>query len=105
MNGKPASKFSTLGDFLSQFIYSGERTVMLKGDYARLVKKHGKSKAHRILKALDHPVYQLTIRSEPGNWLLPVERRLARVLKTTLRAWGFRCVDVKELPTDQIKAK
>lgn len=39
--------------------------------------------------------YLLRLRASPGNWLAPVERRLARLLKAMLRGYGFRCIDCR----------
>lgn len=39
----------------------------------------------------------LVMRPVPGNWLAPAERRLARVLKSMLRGYGFECVSAREV--------
>ena len=37
------------------------------------------------------PRYYLELEPVPGNYLAPPEKRLARLLKTMLRAYGWRC--------------
>ncbi len=39
-------------------------------------------------------VIVLHLRPEPGDWPAPHEKRLARLLKCALRAYGWRCVGV-----------
>jgi hypothetical protein len=42
--------------------------------------------------AMNHrPRYFLELEPVPGNYLAPPEKRLARLLKTMLRAYGWRC--------------
>jgi hypothetical protein len=42
--------------------------------------------------AMNHrPRYSLELEPVPGNYLAPPEKRLARLLKTMLRAYGWRC--------------
>lgn len=42
----------------------------------------------------------VTLRSEPGNWSSPPIKRLALLLKTCLRSFGFRALDARELPDE-----
>ncbi|HET6249490.1 MAG TPA: hypothetical protein VFE47_17505 [Tepidisphaeraceae bacterium] len=37
----------------------------------------------------------------PIDQAVPAEVRLRRLLKAALRAYGLRCIDVRELPADQ----
>jgi hypothetical protein len=41
------------------------------------------------------PKYRLTLRALPGK--VPVANRLRRLLKTLLRAYGFRCERVEDM--------
>jgi hypothetical protein len=43
----------------------------------------------------------LTITTAPGHWSAPPDRRLARLLKTMLRGYGWRCVSAVELPEQE----
>jgi hypothetical protein len=47
---------------------------------------------------MSKPIYHLTITPEGDQqrWPAPPERRLARVLKGLLRAYGFRCIDARQ---------
>jgi hypothetical protein len=44
----------------------------------------------------DRLTFVLTLRSEASS--IPAGRRLAGLLKVALRAFGFRCVEVREAP-------
>jgi hypothetical protein len=47
---------------------------------------------------------RLTLRPLASDWPAPI--RLKRLLKAALRAWGFRCVCVEELPAaEYLKAR
>jgi hypothetical protein len=47
------------------------------------------------------PTYRLTLRAEPpGHDGAPATIRLRRLLKCLLRAFGFRCVEVREVGYD-----
>lgn len=37
----------------------------------------------------------ITLRPEAGHWQAPPMRRLARLLKGMLRAYGWRCIDIR----------
>jgi hypothetical protein len=37
----------------------------------------------------------LTLRPSPGCWASPPMKRLALLLKAMLRAYGWRCVDIR----------
>lgn len=39
----------------------------------------------------------LRLTPAPGNWTAPAERRLARFLKTALRAYGLKCTSATAL--------
>ena len=41
----------------------------------------------------------IIVSPEPGRWRAPVELRLRGLLKTALRAWGFRCLSCKPMET------
>jgi hypothetical protein len=42
----------------------------------------------------------LHLRPAPGNWQAPPDRRLARLLKCMLRAYGWRCIGAREVLPD-----
>jgi hypothetical protein len=44
------------------------------------------------------PTFRLVLRAVPGGG--PVEVRLRSLLKVALRAFGFRCVKVEEVPVE-----
>jgi hypothetical protein len=44
--------------------------------------------------ARDPKVYVLTIEAAKGSWRTPPIQRLRGLLKTMLRAWGFRCTNI-----------
>lgn len=44
---------------------------------------------------MNRPRYHLELEPVPGNYLAPPERRLARLLKAMLRAYGWRCVSCR----------
>ncbi len=40
--------------------------------------------------------YTLTVRVAPGRWLAPPERRLARLIKSMRRGYGFVLVSIRQ---------
>jgi hypothetical protein len=49
----------------------------------------------------DRPVYRLEIRSEPGQQV-PEAVRLRSALKLLLRAFGFRCLVIREVESPML---
>ena len=54
---------------------------------------------------MNRPRYHLEVEAVPGDYLAPPERRLARLLKCMLRAYGWRCTACRPVaPADEGKA-
>lgn len=44
----------------------------------------------------DSDVFTLTLKAETRGWKVPVTVRLRQVLKSLIRAYGFRCVHITQ---------
>jgi hypothetical protein len=44
--------------------------------------------------------YELRLRPVPGTYNAPEVRRLARILKSLLRTYGYQCIAAREIASD-----
>jgi hypothetical protein len=50
----------------------------------------------------DRPTFKLLLEAQPAD--VPVNRRLAGVLKRLLRSYGFKCLSAEEIPVTRDRA-